>query len=95
MEIRIVASVQAKAKFVENVTAAVKNVVEPSRQEPGNLQYDLHKEVDIPGSFVFIERWKSQEALAEHEQTAHFKRLIVELEGKTQSLVIRRLNYLG
>lgn len=94
MEIRIVASLQAKAEFIDDVTAAVKAAVAPSRQEAGNLQYDLHQEIDKPGAFVFFERWKNQTAVTEHEQSAHFKRLISSLEGKTDASTIKLLNYL-
>ncbi|MBJ7221129.1 MULTISPECIES: putative quinol monooxygenase [unclassified Brenneria] len=94
MEIRIVASVQAKAEFIAEVTAALRQVVAPSRQEPGNLQYDLHQEIDKPEAFVFFERWKSQTALTEHEQTEHFQRLVSQLEGKTEQMDIKLLKYL-
>ncbi|GAB7194880.1 hypothetical protein OS11_11520 [Dickeya oryzae] len=46
MEIRIVASVQAKPEFINEVAAAVRQVVAPSRQEEGNLQYELHEELN-------------------------------------------------
>ncbi|PWC14201.1 antibiotic biosynthesis monooxygenase [Brenneria roseae subsp. americana] len=95
MEIRIVASLQAKAEFVDDVAAAVKKVVEPSRQEPGNLQYDLHEQINTPRAFVFFERWKNQDVLDEHEQTAHFKRLVAELSDKTESMEVKLLKYLG
>lgn len=95
MEIRIVAILQAKVEFIDEVTAAVKEVVAPSRQEVGNLQYDLHEEIDKPGAFVFFERWKNQAALTEHEQSPHFKRLISSLEGKTDESTIKLLKYLG
>lgn len=57
MEIRIVATIQAKAEFIADVTATLKRVVSPSLQEAGNVQYDLHEVVGKPGSFVFFERW--------------------------------------
>ncbi|PWC11513.1 putative quinol monooxygenase [Brenneria corticis] len=94
MEIRIVASLQAKAEFIEEVGAAVKQVVAHSRQEPGNLQYDLHEEIGKPGAFVFYERWKSQELLDEHEQSEHFQRLVSQLAGKTTAMEIKLLQYL-
>ncbi|MCL2898575.1 putative quinol monooxygenase [Brenneria tiliae] len=94
MEIRIVASLQAKAEFIEEVGAAVKQVVAPSRQEPGNLQYDLHEEIGKPGAFVFFERWKSQALLDEHEQSEHFQHLVSQLAGKTTAMEIKLLQYL-
>ncbi|EHD21027.1 MULTISPECIES: putative quinol monooxygenase [Brenneria] len=94
MEIRIVASLQAKAEFIEEVGAAVKQVVAPSRRESGNLQYDLHAEIGKPGAFVFFERWKSQAQLTEHEQSEHFQRLVSRLAGKTSAMEIKLLQYL-
>ncbi|MFS2302217.1 putative quinol monooxygenase [Pectobacterium versatile] len=92
MEIRIVATIQAKAEFIADVTATLKRLVSPSRQEAGN---DLHEVVDKPGLFVFFERWKNQDAVASHGQSEHFKRFLVELDGKTDSVDIKTLNFLG
>ncbi|QYM95489.1 antibiotic biosynthesis monooxygenase [Dickeya ananatis] len=91
MEIRIVASVQAKPQFINEVAAAVRQVVAPSRQEEGNLQYELHEELNKSGSFVFFERWKSQQAISEHELTAHFQALVTQLEGKVERMDIKLL----
>ncbi|TYL43696.1 MULTISPECIES: putative quinol monooxygenase [Dickeya] len=91
MEIRIVATIQAKPEFINEVTAVVRQVVAPSRQEAGNLQYELHEELNKSGSFVFFERWKSQEAINEHEKTAHFQAFVAQLEGKTEGIDIKLL----
>ncbi|WJY16691.1 putative quinol monooxygenase [Pectobacteriaceae bacterium CE90] len=88
MEIRIVASVQAKPEYIQEVTAVLKQVVNPSRQEAGNLQYDLHEEINKPGTFVFFERWKSQDMLNKHEKTPHFQQLVAQLNGKIESMDI-------
>lgn len=95
MEIRIVASVKAKAEQVDAVAEAVKRVVAPSRAEAGNLQYDLHEAIDAPGTFVFFERWASREALTIHEATAHFQQLVAQLEGKTEKMDITLLRALS
>ncbi|MCU1788415.1 antibiotic biosynthesis monooxygenase [Pectobacterium polaris] len=95
MEIRIVATIQAKAEFIADVTATLKRVVAPSRQEAGNVQYDLHEVVDKSGSFVFFERWKDRDALTSHEQSDHFKNLLADLDGKTDSVDIKLLNFIG
>lgn len=95
MEIRVVATIQAKAEFISDVTATLKHVVAPSRREAGNMQYDLHQVVDKVGAFVFFERWKDREALTAHEQSEHFKNLLAELDGKTDSVDIKLLSFLG
>ncbi len=94
MELRIVASIQAKPEHIDAVAQAVKKVVAPSRAEAGNLQYDLHESLEIPGTFVFFERWLSREVLTEHEATPHFQQLVAELEGKTLGMVVTPLRVL-
>lgn len=91
MEIRIVASLKAKTAYAADVAQAVKQVVAPSRAEAGNLQYDLHQAVGEADTFVFFERWQSQDALDEHEKTAHFQRLLAQLEGKTEPMALQLL----
>lgn len=49
----------------------LQGLVEPTRKEPGCLQYDVHRDIKEPRRFVFIERWASQEALTGHGKTAH------------------------
>ncbi|CQI87793.1 putative quinol monooxygenase [Yersinia rohdei] len=95
MEVRIIASVVAKPEFIADVKAAVHQVIEPSREENGNLQYDLHAESDKPGSFVFFERWVSEDALEKHNNTEHFKALVKSIEGKLESLEIKKVKQIA
>lgn len=41
------------------------------REEPGCLQYDLHRVTGSDEQFVLIERWASQAALDAHDTTPH------------------------
>ena len=41
-------------------------VVEPSRNEKGNLRYELFVDQSDPGLFVFVEHWTSLEAQQKH-----------------------------
>lgn len=54
MEIRVVATVIVKPEFLIEVTAALHDMIEPSRQELGCLQYDLHQDIDHPETFIFM-----------------------------------------
>lgn len=80
-EIRIVAILQAKPGQVAAVENAMRAIVAPSRAEPACHFYTPHRDPSHDGRYVFIERWASREALAEHEETAHFKQLLSDLEG--------------
>lgn len=80
-EIRVVAILQAKAGQAEAVENAMRAIVAPSRAEAGCHFYTPHRDPSHAGRYVFVERWASREALAEHEQTPHFKQLLSDLDG--------------
>lgn len=71
-EIAVVAIVEAKPDRVDAVEAAIQACVGPTRQEAGCLLYTAHRDLDQPARFVFIERWASRAALADHEKQPHF-----------------------
>ena len=45
------------------------------RAEEGNICYSYYMAADAPDEMLLLERWKDTEALAEHMQLAHFKRI--------------------
>ncbi|WP_145931911.1 putative quinol monooxygenase [Yersinia bercovieri] len=95
MEVRVIASLVAKPEFVNEVREAVHQIIEPSREEKGNLQYDLHAENDQNGSFVFFERWTSAEALEKHNKAQHFIDFVKSIEGKLESIEIKTLKQIA
>lgn len=50
----------------EFIEAARRTMVEPTRKEPGCIEYDLCQDLSEPGRFVMVETWESEEALAVH-----------------------------
>jgi quinol monooxygenase YgiN len=80
-EIRVVAIFQVKSGQAEAFENAMRAVVAPSRAEAACHFYTPHRDPSHEGRYVFIERWASREALAEHEQTPHFKQLLSDLDG--------------
>lgn len=95
MEVRVIATLQAKPEYVDVVSTAVHEIIEASRLEVGNLQYDLHRDMDKPGCFVFFERWASSEALEKHNVTEHFKRFVSQVDGKLEQLDIKKLKQIA
>ncbi|MFE6685094.1 putative quinol monooxygenase [Streptomyces sp. NPDC057743] len=47
--------------------------VEPTRQEPGCLEYHFHEDQAEPGAFVFYEAWRSKEDLDAHLALPHLR----------------------
>jgi len=54
--------------------AELRALITPSRKEEGCLQYDLHRCVDQPGTFLFHEVWETREHHTAHTRTPHFLR---------------------
>jgi quinol monooxygenase YgiN len=71
----IIATLKAKAGSEAEFKAAALQLIAAVRaNEPGCLLYTLNQG-DAPDTFIFIERYADEEALAAHRGTAHFKTL--------------------
>jgi quinol monooxygenase YgiN len=81
----IILTAMVKAKPGQE--AAVKDVllslVEPTRQEPGCLCYNLHQAKSDSSMFLFYEQWASKESIDAHGRTPHMKALGGKLKDKT------------
>ena len=53
------------------IDATVANHLE-SVKEPGNLRFDFIQQVDDPCRFMIYEAYESDQAAAEHKNTAHY-----------------------
>jgi quinol monooxygenase YgiN len=57
---------------VDDAMAAFRVLASASRQESGNLSYDIYRGIDDDLEFYVVEHWASREALATHERTEAF-----------------------
>ena len=79
----LTAMVKAKPGQEEAVKEALLALVQPTRQEPGCLCYNLHQSKSDPAQFMFYEQWASKAALDAHGKTPHMKALGGQLKDKT------------
>jgi quinol monooxygenase YgiN len=79
----LTAMAKAKPDQVEAVKEALLSLVEPTRNEPGCLCYNLHQSKSDPTQFMFYEQWANKEALDAHGKTPHMKALGGKLRDKT------------
>jgi quinol monooxygenase YgiN len=68
----------ARAGEEEHVAELIRQLIGPSRAEPGCLQYDAHRDPDDPRVFFLFEKWADEEALRAHEQSPHVKALLFD-----------------
>jgi hypothetical protein len=51
-------------------------MVEPTRVEPGCLDYDLYQSTDDPSVMFFYENWTDADVLSRHMNTPNFYRFV-------------------
>lgn len=78
--ISIIAVLKAKAGKVDELRDALKALLLPTRQEPGNTDYALFQLRDEPDVFYMRESWRNQAALEEHIALPHFQTFIGQMD---------------
>lgn len=68
----VVVNVHVKADDVDAFIVATAQNHSASREEPGNLRYDVLRRCDDPNRFVLYEVYKSEADFVAHQQTAHY-----------------------
>lgn len=64
---------EAKPDKENELKDILSSLIEPSLNEEGCINYDLHQCLENPRKFMFYENWVSKEALQKHSQSAHIK----------------------
>jgi quinol monooxygenase YgiN len=59
------------------VAALLKDFLPQAQREPGVREFQIHQNVAKPREFFFYEVFAGEAAFAEHQQTDHFKNIIV------------------
>ncbi len=57
---------------------AINACIQPSRDEEGNVHYDVYRSTENDHLFLIHELWKGDEAIEFHFRQPHFKQLIAE-----------------
>ena len=78
--ITVTAILRAKPGKAQDLREELIKVVEPSRREPGCLEYILNESLEDPNTFIFYERWENAEAAQAHLDCEHYKeyRIVTE-----------------
>ena len=84
---KIIAKPGCEAKLLPELQAMVK----PSKAEDGCLKYVLYSALNDSRTFWFVEEWKSEEALTEHNLTPHYKRLKERIADLVEAAELTRL----
>ncbi|AEP85310.1 MULTISPECIES: putative quinol monooxygenase [Bacillus] len=72
------AYIKVKPEKREEFLSEAQSLVQHSRAEEGNAQYDLFEKVGEENTFVMLEQWKDEAAMKFHNETAHFQGFVAK-----------------
>ncbi|MBU5350689.1 antibiotic biosynthesis monooxygenase [Paenibacillus barcinonensis] len=70
------AHLQVQAAQEQAFLNAAKELIAATRQEEGNISYDLVKSTEREQSYTMIELWKDEAATAAHNSSTHFQAFV-------------------
>ena len=71
--------IKVKDGSAEKFEAAFAKAVKGTRQEKGNLAYDLNRDAQEAGKYLVYERWRNLAGLEAHVKTPHITSLLAEV----------------
>lgn len=74
----VVAYWRPRAGETGKIEAILRELATKVRQEPGNLMFVVNRLIENPNEFLLYEQYKSEQAFLDHQQTPHFKTLVLE-----------------
>ena len=74
----VVAYWRPRAGQTEKVEAILRELAPKVRQEPGNLMFVVNRLLENSNEFLLYEQYKDEQAFIDHQQTPHFKTLVLE-----------------
>ena len=83
--IRINCLVKVTPENRDAVIALSKELVDSSRTDAGNIDYDLYESANDPSKLIIFETWEDQASLDAHAAAEHSKQHIENTKGLSES----------
>ena len=74
--LKVIAEDFIKPEYVDAVLPFYRELIAATKNEPLCIAYDLYRDENDPGHFIFIEEWPDRAALDAHCASEHFTRLV-------------------
>src|SRR5215470_2534315 len=74
----MVARWRPRKRGAEKIETILTELAKAIRKEPGNVQFTVHRSRSDPIEFLLYEVYSSEEAFHQHQQTEHFKALVLD-----------------
>lgn len=88
--LKVIAEFFIKETELDFVIKGLKPAVNATRNESGNISYEVFQDTEDPTHLTFVEEWQSKEVLDKHMETPHFNQLIEDVtKSQAQEPVIK------
>lgn len=74
--IKVVARYMVKPSEVEKVRTYLNEMAIVTRQEKGNLRYDIYQHLTFPDMIILYEEYEDETALKAHRESEHFENIV-------------------
>ncbi len=90
-KLTITGTIIAKADNIDLVKAELLKLIDLTRAEEGNIQYDLHQDNDNPAYFLFYEKWENRELWQTHMNSQALKDYMTATDGSVDEFILHEL----
>jgi quinol monooxygenase YgiN len=80
-DVIVIATARAKPGKEKDLERALREVTQPTRQQPGCVRFSLYRSQEDPAVIVGVERWKSKEDHDRHLEAPYFQKLAAAMGG--------------
>jgi len=86
--VKIMAILAARPDRAAELKALLTSLLTHSRQEPGNLRWDIWQDQGDPNRLVLDELYTDKAAAAAHRETAHFKDYVAQISNLAERTAV-------
>jgi len=83
-QLTIIAKLKAKSGVEEQLYEECRKLIAPTLAEEGCINYDMHRSIEDPGTFMFYENWASRPLWEQHMESPHLKSFSNNTEGLSE-----------
>lgn len=65
----------------EGFLEEIHSLIHASREESGNVSYNLYKDTEQENTFTMVEVWKDMEAVGSHNTSEHFTSFVAKAQN--------------
>ena len=92
MEKELIVKWRIKEVETPNILSLLEELVENTRNEPGNLAYNIYQSVENTNELILHERYVDSDAVELHKNSDHYQQIV--LQKIIPHLEIREVNIL-